>query len=141
VSETKPEGGSTSQRHRPFGVYAIIALQMAVIASNWADAFRVQLNLSPFALPDLHNDVLTTALTWGITALLLVVIVGLYRLQRWAWMATMILQGIALAYGIWTYFQGGQPYLSLLINMAIVFYLNQREVQESFGHGPRRGTG
>jgi hypothetical protein len=113
-------------------VYVIIALQLVIVMSNWVDVMRVQLNLSPLMLPELGNEALTQWLSLGITVLVLVVIAGLWTLRRWAWVATMIMQGIALLYGIWIYFTGGQPYLGLLLNSLVVFYLNQRDVQRCF---------
>jgi hypothetical protein len=44
----------------------------------------------------------------------------------------MILTGIGLAFTIWSYFQGTPNYLPMLIDVVIVFYLNQRDVQQYF---------
>ena len=39
---------------------------------------------------------------------------------------------------MWLYFSGASvPYLSMAIDVTIVFYLNQREVQRAFGHSER----
>lgn len=116
----------------PFGVYVIVGLQLLIVLSNWADVVRLGLDLSPLALPDLPNQALAQWLSVGITLLVAVVAVGLLALRRWAWFATMLIQGAALAYGIRLYFEGGEPYLSLLLNSLAVFYLNQRDVRRCF---------
>lgn len=119
-------------RRRPFGVYVIIALQLLIVMSNWVDVLRAQLDLSPLMLPELADERLTEALTIGITVVVILVAIGLWALKRWAWYATMLMQGAALLYGIWLYFTGGEPYLSLLLNAVVVFYLNQSDVQRCF---------
>ena len=58
--------------------------------------------------------------------------IGLWMMLRWAWVATMLWTGVNLALGLWDYGQGDPNYVSMLINVLIVFYLNLREVQEAF---------
>jgi uncharacterized membrane protein (DUF2068 family) len=117
---------------RPFGLYAIIILQMItainfVARSVWSPHDVLPLLLSPFTDPRILNTL--TAL--GIL-LLLINIAGLWWLQRWAWVATMILAGISLFFGIILYFEGAPPYLQMITNLFIVLYLNQRSVQGCF---------
>ena len=48
----------------------------------------------------------------------------------------MILIGFNLLYGIVYYLNGGQPFVSLLLDVISVFYLNQSTVQAAFEHRP-----
>lgn len=57
---------------------------------------------------------------------------GLWLMRRWAWVATMIWTGVSLAIGLITYYQGTPNYFSMIFNVLIVLYLNQREVQLAF---------
>ncbi|MDD1751874.1 MAG: DUF2127 domain-containing protein [Methanotrichaceae archaeon] len=61
-----------------------------------------------------------------------VLAVGFWRMQRWAWICGMILVGLNLAADLWGYFQGNRYWISMIINILIVFYLNQRDVQRAF---------
>jgi hypothetical protein len=58
--------------------------------------------------------------------------VGFWRMQRWAWVYGMILVGLSMASDLWGYFQGNHYWTSMIINILIVFYLNQRDVQRAF---------
>lgn len=140
TADHDPGDAGTATTRRPFGVYVIIAVLMVIIASNWFDVLRVGLRLTPLALPDLGNPALINGLNAVITIVLGVVIVGLFTLRRWAWIATMILLGIALAFGIGSYFTGGRPFVILFVGTIAVFYLNQGEVQRSFGQQASTGT-
>lgn len=61
-----------------------------------------------------------------------VVAIGLWRLQRFAWVLIMIQTGLGMASDLWGYFHGYPSYTSMLINIIILFYLNQHEVQKAF---------
>ena len=71
-----------------------------------------------------------------IIAAILAVSIGLFLLKRWAWIGVMILIGFNLLYGIVYYLNGGQPFVSLLLDVISVFYLNQSTVQAAFEHRP-----
>ncbi len=62
------------------------------------------------------------------------IIIGLWRMQRFAWVLIMIQAGLGMASDLWGYFHGYPAYTSMLINVIIVFYLNQREVQRVFSN-------
>ena len=75
--------------------------------------------------------------------LLAITIVGLLRLRRWAWLLTMILTGSTLLFRIVLYFQAAAPAFNLVFGVLVVFYLNQRNVQQRFKRrdsGTRVGT-
>ncbi|MDQ4075942.1 MAG: hypothetical protein M3220_06815 [Chloroflexota bacterium] len=117
---------------RPFGVYAIIILQSITVLAFLVQTVKMprgilSLLLIPFTDPRVLN--MLTAL---IVVLLLINIAGLWWLQRWAWFATMILTGLSLLFGIVQYFQGVPSYMQMVIDLFIVLYLNQRNVQRCF---------
>ncbi len=62
----------------------------------------------------------------------LVIIFGLWRLERWAWLLLMIQVGSSILVDIWGYLHAQPTYLTMLLNVIIVFYLNQKDVQRVF---------
>lgn len=64
---------------------------------------------------------------WG-----LAVAVGLWRLQRWAWTATMIWVGVVMALALSAYWSGNASYSVMVLSVLQVFYLNQSETQRAF---------
>ncbi len=119
-------------RKRPFGVYAIIVLLLLHVLSNSIDLLRVRLGLPPLILPNLEDELTITMLNVVVVAAIVAVSFGLFFLRRWAWIAAMILIGGSLGYSIIHYLGGGQPYVAMLLDVASVFYLNQRSVQAVF---------
>ena len=117
---------------RPFGIYAIIVLQLLNILANFTDMIRVQRGLSTLALPNVQDSRILAVANIVIAVILIFIIIGLWRYQYWAWFATMVVTGIALILGIWQYFHGGSPYVNLLINSLVVLYLNQRDLRRIF---------
>ena len=117
---------------RPFGIYAIIVLQLLNILANFTDMIRVQRGLSTLALPNVQDSRILAVVNIVIAVILIFIIIGLWRYQYWAWFATMVVTGIALILGIWQYFHGGSPYVNLLINSLVVLYLNQRDLRRIF---------
>ena len=61
-----------------------------------------------------------------------VVVVGLWRYRLWAWYGMMLLLAYWMATDAIGYFPGTPEYFSMLLNVVMVFYLNQREVRELF---------
>ena len=110
----------------------IIVLQLLNIVANFFDFVRLQLGMTTFALPNVNDMRVIGLANILIAALLLFVVWGLWRLKYWAWFSTMVLAGIALIFGIWQYWHGGTPYVDLLINVLIVFYLNQHDLRQLF---------
>jgi len=67
----------------------------------------------------------------------LVIAFGLWHLNRSAWVLIMIQRGVSMAVNLWLYANGEPLYLDMLLSVIIVFYLNQREVQQAFERRPR----
>lgn len=58
--------------------------------------------------------------------------IGLFRLRPWAWMWAMALQGLYLLLGLIDYLRGQPDYVSMVVSIAIVLYLNTEEVRDAF---------
>ena len=133
-------------RRRPFGLLAIIVIQVLMmlgsgilllllgvgfvfatrmIAVEGVDPAAFQWQLSPM-------DILQMVLTFVVNG---VCAVGLWRRQRWAWFLTMLQLGAFMISDLYSYFTNSPPETyawSMLLNVFMVFYLNQREVQAIF---------
>lgn len=136
VTERRP---SIKRHRRPFGVYAIIILAL----------LNQALIILPYLLPNLPipsellaglpsellpaDSPLTEQVLAGLTTIAtLIVVAGLWAYRRWAWVATMVVVGLYLILGLWRYLQGNPDYFSMLLDVVIVFYMNQRDVQNAF---------
>lgn len=126
---------------RPFGVIAIFALLLVAsvieLTSGITDVVTILeggRGIGPLAtLPGLRQLALL-ALPLALGGARLLAAVGLLRLQRWAWVLVMLITGGQLAADLWLYVAAGErPYLAMLLNVVVVFYLNQGEVQRTFG--------
>lgn len=141
-------------RRLPFGVYAIVALLILLLfayvveliillhgESDWpilgtiagvAGFISKELGLTGAITVRVSSPQFTiAAICLGIVAMSLAII-GLLRRQRWAWVLTMMLMGVALLAGIWEHIQGAPNYAALLVYVVVVFYLNERSVQRAF---------
>ncbi|MBI3964501.1 MAG: hypothetical protein HY329_02615 [Chloroflexi bacterium] len=120
------------RRKRPFGV-AVIAIAQLLRAAGLASVA----GLIALAQAFTNTDMPIAPFRLGPGDLLLVplgilTVIGLWRLRWWAWFATMIWIGVTMAVDLWWYFHGAPRYGSMLLNVVIVFYLNQREVRRPF---------
>lgn len=71
----------------------------------------------------------------------LVIIFGLWRLERWAWLLLMIQVGLSMLVDIWGYFHAQPTYLTMLLNVIVALYLNQQDVQRIFVSKSKEVTG
>ena len=122
--------GERKARKRPFGVNVIMVLQFVVailvlIPLIWAiyDPSMAELQ---------GDDFVRASFDYVFSGAMILASWGLLRLKRWGWILTMILTGSSLASNIWQYFQGIPDFFDMAINVVIVFYLYQRDVQASF---------
>jgi lysylphosphatidylglycerol synthetase-like protein (DUF2156 family) len=67
-----------------------------------------------------------------LAALRVVAAVGLWRGSRRAWVLAMVLVGIGLVLSLYLYTLGDPPYVRMLIDVVIAFYLNQGAVRDHF---------
>ena len=137
----------SAAKRRPFGLNAIIVTQV-LLALLSAGLLVLAVFAITVAYAGGHTDVLA-AVNLGIddvvTMVLMVIVnlicaVGLWRRRRWAWFLTMLQLGVFMLSDLYSYFTGDavETYAwSMLLNVIMVFYLNQREVQALFMAKPR----
>ena len=70
-----------------------------------------------------------------LAAVSLVIALGIWFLQPWAWVLAMVGTGIGLAFDILGWMNGRPTYLSMLFGVVIAFYLNQSAVRRRFRLG------
>jgi hypothetical protein len=126
-------GPPEAVRKRPLGIYIIAALQALNALSYEFRAVGVVDTPQVGVIDEwVSGSVATAMMVVG-----LIVAVGLLRLQRWAWVATMIWVGVGMAGELVFYFYGKETnYALLALSIAQVFYLNLSDVQAAF---ERRG--
>lgn len=126
----------SSSSKRPFGV-SVIALLLIAYVVFMAAVFYLSLNSqdSSIAAQLVHimNRTQIQAILVVEIIILLVIAIGLWRLQRWSWLLLMIWVGIQMFFDLWDYFHNHHLHTaSMLICVLIVFYINQREVKKTF---------
>jgi hypothetical protein len=126
-----------STRKRPFGVTAVVVLQAVSVLALAVDIHRAQAGQPIFFLPGVEDPRLVLPVDLAIILVELVIAFGLWRLKRWAWVLIMIRRGVGMALNLWLYANGEPLYLDMLLSVIVVFYLNQREVQQAFERRPR----
>ncbi|HEX5416799.1 MAG TPA: hypothetical protein VFZ25_14125 [Chloroflexota bacterium] len=111
---------------RPFGV-TLIAILLALNGI----VVTIQALLLLFAGAPLTLVVL---LVFGLALLYLAY--AMWKLQPWAWMATLVLEGLNALFAIISILSGDLGGLiTLIIAGIIIFYLTRPEVHAAFGHG------
>lgn len=119
-------------RKRPFGLQMISALLLLNALALVAGTFQRYALLSDLTLANVQDLAVSQVILYPIAILFVVIAIALWRFQRWAWVATMIFMGMSMALGIVGYFRGTPQYANMLLNVLIVFYLNDRAVQNTF---------
>jgi hypothetical protein len=124
---------------RPFGVTVIVILTLAsvlvtlfpILTMPSVPLMRELEVYAAFTPFDVVNVLLIPAQ--------LVLAFGLWYLKRWAWVLYMIQLGISMIVGLQAHFSGqaNADYFVMVVNVLVVFYLNQGEVQRAFGYNPQ----
>jgi uncharacterized membrane protein (DUF2068 family) len=117
------------KRTRPFGVTVIALLQALSGLIAGGSYVLTASDVTAHRATDLAVQLGGLA----IAGVGLLIAVGLWQLRRWAWIATMIWTGFNLATALLAYVNGQPEYGVMAVEVAVVFYLNQREVQRAFG--------
>lgn len=119
---------------RPFGLYAIIVLEVLAALVTLGLAYLLWRNAPTLFTHETERFNAYAELSWDIlrAVIQLVAAIGLWYRRQWAWLATMLLTGLSMATDLWNYVEHGQVPITLAIGIAIVFYLNQRDVQQQF---------
>lgn len=154
LAEPDPDEVRASPK-RPFGVYVLVALQvLGIVAAAleitrarwelvgfWAEAEQFLLARSmPLSLAARLTDNPTHSIIISsvMIAIWLLIIIGLWLLQRWAWLSLMIITGLGLVVTLVLYFSGEPDFIGMLMRVAVVFYLNDHHVQRVFARRARR---
>jgi hypothetical protein len=128
-------------RKRPFGVSVIILiliLYTLLISLVFASSMGYQMDVGDSAVSelDIKNELLSVLLIYGLLPAFIIfeiaIAVGLWKLQRWAWVLLMVQVGLSMVSDLRGYFHGNPSYFTMLLDIVFVFYLNQREVQGVF---------
>ncbi len=122
-------------RKRPFGISVIIFLLVVNVLFLGIALFafvQVPMGEIIFWILRIDNPAIINIFFLIVILFEASIAIGLWRLQRWAWVLIIIQVGLSMLSDLWGYFSGYSSYMTMLINVIIVFYLNQREVQRAF---------
>ena len=75
----------------------------------------------------------------GILIASVLVVMGLLAHRRWAWVLAIVTSGFILAIDLGWWFSAEPRYVSMLLNVISVFYLNQPDVRLSLRGEPMKG--
>ncbi|MCB0117038.1 MAG: hypothetical protein KDD84_23220 [Caldilineaceae bacterium] len=125
---------SAPPRKLPFGLKVIVWLMLLQMI--------VQLVLAGLILTNPYPEILDTSelsrFEIGLAVLqalwTLWVVIGVWTRRRWVWYWMMLLMAYSLANGLRGYFWGEPDYVTMVLNVLMVLYINQREVQQLFLH-------
>jgi hypothetical protein len=124
-------------RSRPLGVAVIVLFELLNMLLFLLAAWDVIPGFGDGAIRDAaqSSDLARAAVTvMALTGI--VAAVGLWFLSRRAWVLTMVLVGITLVLGLYSWAIGEPAYLRILLNAVIALYLNQPAVQAAVGRIP-----
>lgn len=111
-----------------FAIYAIAVIQ-ALNAVALALDFLTDTNAEALLLADEEGGVVVGLLA----ALGLTASVGLFLLERWAWVAAMLWVGVVMGGQLIAYFENRDySYVVMLLSVIFVLYFNRTEVQRAF---------
>lgn len=121
-------------RKRPFGLRMILFLLTVQALLGLLLAMLVGLGaiVSPDEFWTMASDLYDLVEPSVLMVLTAVVLVGLWRYRMWGWYGMMVLLAYYTASDAIGYFVGDPDYVSMLLNVVMVFYLNQREVRDLF---------
>jgi hypothetical protein len=125
------------QPERPFGVTVLVVISLISSAITLASAIDpAQLPLSlPQELTFYSQITPSDILNVMLVPVEIFLVFGLWYLKRWAWVLYMIRLGLSMMLNLQAHFAGTDPnYILMVLDVLVVFYLNQRDVQQAFGY-------
>jgi hypothetical protein len=143
-----PQPTPSHKRRRPFGLRAILVLltilalgDLLTLGMEGADLWhKINGHLPNLVAQNRIEDTVSLAILAVEIVLEVATVIGLWRFRRWAWLLLMFYLGGRMGYGLWQYYDGDANYGAMVINVATVLYLNQREVQRVFAQSSREAT-
>ncbi len=132
----QPADRTPNSRRRPFGLKAIIFLLILRVVLSFVLGLLIVViapQLDRIAIDSPVDLTIRDFIIQGINlAVTPVIIYGLWRFRGWAWNGIMIVLALSMAIDL-IYFVAIRPnYISMLLNVLMVFYLNQQEVKALF---------
>jgi hypothetical protein len=140
------EGLATRQRY-PLGVIVVIViavLRCITIVTTFLglqnDGSIISWVIGSSPVPDLAPGsdlgLVAKVILGGILVASILVVIGLLGRRRWAWVLAIVTSGFILAIDLGWWFSSEPRYISMLLNVIAVFYLNQRDVRLSLRGEP-----
>lgn len=130
----------STRRRRPFGLYAILVLLSVQTLLGVVLAAFLGIGMT-VAAADIWAVMAPQAWSLleslGIMLATAVVVVGLWRYRLWAWYGMLLLLAYWMASDAVGYFRGTPEYVSMALSVAMIFYMNQREVRMLFEDRPQ----
>ncbi len=124
------------RRKRPFGVIAVIVLTALSAVSSLAFATLMVLALyvpaAEVQMRDLKIGPWLAVYVFAAGVVQIAIVIGLWRLKRWGWFLVMLNTGFGMFLNLWAHFHAQPNYITMVVLVLIVFYMNQREVQQAF---------
>ena len=93
----------------------------------------------PELAPGSDLGLIARAILIGILIASVLVVIGLLAHRRWAWVLAIVTSGFILAIDLGWWFSSEPRYISMLLNVIAVFYLNQPDVRLSLRGEPVKG--
>ena len=140
------EGLETRPRY-PLGVVVVIviaALRCVTIVATFIglqnDGGLIDWFIGSSPVPELAPGtdlgLVARVILIGILIASVLVVVGLLAHRRWAWVLAIVTSGFILAIDLGWWFSSEPRYISMLLNVISVFYLNQPDVRLSLRGDP-----
>jgi hypothetical protein len=144
-----PEGFVTRARY-PLGVIVVIViavLRCITIVGTFVglqnDGGPIDWIIGSSPVPELapgsELGLVAKVILIGILAASVLIVIGLLARRRWAWVLAIVTSGFILAIDLGWWFSSEPRYISMLLNVIAVFYLNQRDVRLSLRGEPVDG--
>ena len=134
----------STRRRRPFGLYAVLVLLsvqtlLGVVLAAFLGVGVTMAAADTWAIMAPQAWSLLESL--GLMLATAVVVVGLWRYRLWAWYGMLLLLAYWMASDAVGYFRGAPEYISMALSVAMIFYMNQREVRMLFEGRSQAGGG
>lgn len=138
AAQVPPPEPATPPRKRPFGVLVVALIQLAAVAIPLAIALTSStMPWEGVLVTYLQDHSWARAVILGLSVLVVVAVVGMWRLRYWGWAIMVSLVGISLVLDIAAWWRTGPEtglaaFVRLAMDVVCAFYLNTRAVQDAF---------
>jgi hypothetical protein len=144
------EEGLVTRPRYPLGVIVVIviaALRCVTIVATFIglqnDGGVIDWVIGSSPVPELapgsELGLVARVILIGILIASVLVVMGLLAHRRWAWVLAIVTSGFILAIDLGWWFSAEPRYISMLLNVISVFYLNQPDVRLSLRGEPVKG--